>query len=693
MKNLKYLLTFFLLLYITFNIKAQTFDWAFSMGDFGDDRIQSMVTDKTGNIYITGEFESFFDFDPGVGVNILNSIGQADIFIAKYNSQKKLIWAKRIGDINGEGGTKISLDNHGFLYVSGLFFGTIDFDPGIKVFNLTYTKGPDEFLLKLDTAGNFASVIGGNNFYKISNYDIDSQGSIVFVSTFTDTVDFNPDSNATYNLETNSQENIAIFKWNSNGIFQWAKKIDGVNSKCIPYKILIDHADNIILYGTVEGTVDIDPSVGVNNVNFTTERGLLLKLDPNANLIWHHIMPPNFIVPRLLRCDPSNNILMSGEFLGRVDFDFSSSANNLTTGLNITEQYILKMKSNGNFEWVHQTGINYNNFFIDDIISDNWNSVYIYSDFKNSIDLDLTASTDLYNAKGSLDYAVSKYDSSGNYLWGRTFGGNGKYYTKNISFGDSLSLIMTGSFQDSINVTGDSSLYQLVAHPYYSNDDCFIVKWKQCFSTYFTRKDTSCGVYQSPYSNKSWSTSGTYFDTIPNFMGCDSSIKMQVYISNIDTTISSFGISIASNSFCDAYQWLNCDSNYAPIVGATSQFFTPASNGNYAVALRLNNCIDTSICYNYISTNIQKYNLENNFNIYPNPSRGNFIINFPVQSKTDGNGQFDINQTLKVFDIKGQLVVDKILTQNNQEINLSQFEKGIYILRIGNQIKKLVLTE
>ena len=44
------------------------------------------------------------------------------------------------------------------------------------------------------------------------------------------------------------------------------------------------------------------------------------------------------------------------------------------------------------------------------------------------------------------------------------------------------------------------------------------------------------------------------------------------------------------------YQWLDCNNNFEPISGATAQNYTAIDNGNYAVVVNENGCIDTSAC-------------------------------------------------------------------------------------------------
>src|SRR5690606_12859581 len=56
----------------------------------------------------------------------------------------------------------------------------------------------------------------------------------------------------------------------------------------------------------------------------------------------------------------------------------------------------------------------------------------------------------------------------------------------------------------------------------------------------------SCDSYTSPSGNYVWTTSGTYFDTIPNAMGCDSAIAVSLTILNSTTTTIS---PVACNSY------------------------------------------------------------------------------------------------------------------------------------------------
>lgn len=59
-----------------------------------------------------------------------------------------------------------------------------------------------------------------------------------------------------------------------------------------------------------------------------------------------------------------------------------------------------------------------------------------------------------------------------------------------------------------------------------------------------------------------------------------------------------------SNFPIDSYQWVNCDSLYAPFFGDTSSFYQSSYDGNVAVVIEAWGCIDTSFCNDICSWGI-----------------------------------------------------------------------------------------
>lgn len=241
----------------------------------------SLAVDPSGNVYTTGEFMGTTDFNPGIGAFSLTSSSSnwPDIFISKLDSSGNFVWAKAIGGVNDDKGYSIAIDpaGNGDVYITGRFMGTVDFDPGTGVFNLTGTN----FISKLDSSGNFiwAKVSGG---YYIA---LDSFGNVYTTGFFSGTVDFDPGA-GTFNLTSAGQADIFISKLDGSGNFVWAKAMGGsIND--VGASLAVDASGNVYAIGYFSGTGDFDPGPGTLNL---TTAGLydifISKIDNSGNFVW-----------------------------------------------------------------------------------------------------------------------------------------------------------------------------------------------------------------------------------------------------------------------------------------------------------------------------------------------------------------------------------------------------------------------
>jgi len=90
--------------------------------------------------------------------------------------------------------------------------------------------------------------------------------------------------------------------------------------------------------------------------------------------------------------------------------------------------------------------------------------------------------------------------------------------------------------------------------------------------------------------------SATY--TMVGNNGCDSIVTLNLSVISVpEPTIMQNGNTLSCDNFATAYQWLDCDDNYAPIEGATDMVFTATQNGSYALEITFIECSDTSDCY------------------------------------------------------------------------------------------------
>ncbi|MCJ8289762.1 MAG: T9SS type A sorting domain-containing protein [Crocinitomicaceae bacterium] len=156
--------------------------------------------------------------------------------------------------------------------------------------------------------------------------------------------------------------------------------------------------------------------------------------------------------------------------------------------------------------------------------------------------------------------------------------------------------------------------------------------------------------------------------------GCDSLVFLDLTINSVsDNTTSLIGATITTNNSSATYAWLDCDNNNSPIFGETNQSFTASLNGNYAVELTENGCVDTSACVAITTVEIMEHFLSNEFIVYPNPTHGTITIEFE-----------NVNEQLQVilYSLTGQVIENRIF-QNTEKIQLDiNAPAGIYILEV-----------
>lgn len=186
---------------------------------------------------------------------------------------------------------------------------------------------------------------------------------------------------------------------------------------------------------------------------------------------------------------------------------------------------------------------------------------------------------------------------------------------------------------------------------------------------------TACNSYTSPSGNNTWTTSGTYTDILPNAVGCDSVITINLTINTVDTNILVNNASLTSWQAGANYQWLDCNNGYSAIPGATGQTFTATANGNYAVEIDLNGCVDTSACYAINGIGIDENPLHS-VDIYPNPATDYVTITFRQPLKTCA---------VELVDLTGKIIFSKQFKNASKADVKFDLPAGIYVLKLTSE--------
>jgi len=396
-----------------------------------------------------------------------------------------LEWAKRMGGTGSDTGQDMTIDAAGNIYTTGSFSGTVDFDPGAGVFNLTSAGSNDIFISKLDANGNFvwARAMGGVGSDGGWGIAVDIARNVYITGGFQGTADFDPGAGTfTMTAATTGQHDIFIAKVDANGNFVWAKGIIGGTWWDNGLKIVLDGAANVHVVGRFYfqgGARDFDPGPGTFFLTAGHEDAFILKLDTNGNFIWARNFGGGFLENRgySIVLDAAGNVYTTGYFEGTIDFDPGVGTSNLTASGD-WDVFISKLTKDGNFVWA-KSMVNSNPTYYTDgiygskIALDATGNVYTTSRFNGTVDFDPGAGISNLTSLGGFDIYVSKLTTNGDFVWAKSMGSTGYDEGINISLDGSGDVYVSGLFTQTVDFNPGAGINNLTSA---GNNDIFITK-------------------------------------------------------------------------------------------------------------------------------------------------------------------------------------------------------------------------
>jgi hypothetical protein len=324
--------------------------WLKGISGINNEEILKVNTDNNNNVYVLGAFNS-----PSItiGSTTLTNSGYYDIYLAKLNSDGDLIWVKSISGTDNESAEGLTVDSSGNVYVGGRFSST-SITIGTTVLNNATTSGAG-FLLKFDSLGNpiWNKVINGSIYDYVEAVSVDSLGNVFIAGGFNSpTLSFD----TTVLNNTNNYKDIFIAKYNSTGIFQWAKKIGGTDDDDVR-NIKLDNDGNLYLTGHFNSPV---LTLGTTTLTRTSTQDIFLtKYNTNGNLLWaKKAGNSSYNVSTGLTIDSDNNSYISGAYFNSITFG------NLPQLVSQGNQdvFLTKYDATGNAIWSKSNGGIYNDF-------------------------------------------------------------------------------------------------------------------------------------------------------------------------------------------------------------------------------------------------------------------------------------------------------------------------------------------
>jgi len=220
-------------------------EWAKSVESTGEDFAGDIITLPDGGINVAGAFGGTAIFGKGEENETELANSAAMMFLARYSTDGKLTWAKKIDGSDLILETRLALDTDGNIIALGNFSGEVSYkEPNQDEMKSIQSSGMlDVFIAKYDSQGNtiwMKNAAGGSGIDKGYGIAVGSDNSIFITGHFYENATFGTGEVNEIQLQSGGDDDIFIAKYDTTGSLVWAKRAGGS-----PIKVIENNGQNI----------------------------------------------------------------------------------------------------------------------------------------------------------------------------------------------------------------------------------------------------------------------------------------------------------------------------------------------------------------------------------------------------------------------------------------------------------------
>lgn len=385
------------------------FLWVLTFGGSGSDRGYDIVTDNAANIYVSGNFSSTVDFQPGPGIDTRTAVGNWDAFFLKIDFLGNYQWVRSWGGNGDDYGYALTHDINGFVVVTGMFSSTVDFDTSPASLLKSSAGSFDIFVSKFTDEGVFVwnRTMGGSAADFSYSVQCDDAGNIFHGGYFSGSVDFDPGPGQVI-LNVQGSNDVYVQKMTSTGQHIWTRGVQGVGNEFL-HNIRYNGLDQLYITGNFSGTLDFNPGPAQNlHTSNGSFDAYILTLDTNGLYLWSRTFGGDGNDLAVTASpDRQGNINVAGLFTGgNVDMDPGPGVR-LRSSNGGYDVFVSKFSANGQLLWNIAFGGTGNDEAWG-IAADYAGNVHTTGPFSTTVDFDPGPITLSYSSLGQTDIFVHK---------------------------------------------------------------------------------------------------------------------------------------------------------------------------------------------------------------------------------------------------------------------------------------------
>ncbi|HJZ89892.1 MAG TPA: hypothetical protein VKE40_03400 [Gemmataceae bacterium] len=429
---------------------APAADFALGLGGAPLGEGKALAVDRSGNTVFADL--AYPDKDGEAGPAVV---------VAKFGPEGDSAWARSLAAgadwalVRG-----VAVDPGNNSYVTGLYSGTADFDPGDGVATLAtppmtwagdgnvLVDSVNSFVVKLDPGGNFlwARSLGAGGMVEANAVATDGVGNVYVAGQLMGQPDFDPGDGVT-TVESLGDPDAFVAKLSPDGDLMWATRFGGAEYS-VARDIAVAPDGTAYVGGSFTGDIQFDDDNQATATGFLG--AYLVRLDAGGNVVWAKPFggPGTTDLSALAR-DGAGGLYALGTLTGDADLDPGSESGIVSAPEDTTAAFLTKLTEDGEFRWARHFGGTADAAIEGADLTADANGVAVTGTFWGPVDFDPGSGTFNLASVDLSDAFLLRLNADGEFAAAQAFGGPGEDHGEDVVQVDDQ-IVVAGSFEGEI---------------------------------------------------------------------------------------------------------------------------------------------------------------------------------------------------------------------------------------------------
>ena len=341
-------------------------DWAVTAGGDEDDCGRGIAAADDGTVLVTGSFMGTATFGAGEAAETtLIAESGNDIFIAKYEQDGSLRWARSVAGIDHDWGYDIAAAADGGVFITGEYQWDATFGAGeANETTLEVFRSKDIFVARYSSDGSFSWVRraggdGDNTGHAIATA---ADGGVYVTGEFRQSALFGEGDANQLTLEARAASDIFIAKYGADGSLVWAERAGSASAADISDDVGWDLATAAGGGVFVTGSFGMSAAFGTGEAQtILAASGLtnlfLAKYDDDGQLIWVERSTGSFLdVGTGVAATAEGGAVITGRFHGTTSFAAGQVDEIALESVGLFDIVAARFSAHGEIEWAMRAG-------------------------------------------------------------------------------------------------------------------------------------------------------------------------------------------------------------------------------------------------------------------------------------------------------------------------------------------------